>query len=98
MISKTEAHLPAGYLNIKPSTQHFWPDKDDASKKPWFRTGDCGYLDKDGYLFIVARFKEQINRGGEKISPVEIDEVGICGYPLLFHTHPNKTNFLITRR
>ena len=41
----------------------------------WFRTGDEGYLDEDGYLFLTGRLKEQINRGGEKISPLEIDEV-----------------------
>jgi acyl-CoA synthetase (AMP-forming)/AMP-acid ligase II len=41
----------------------------------WFRTGDEGYLDEDGYLTLVGRIKELINRGGEKISPREIDEV-----------------------
>jgi acyl-CoA synthetase (AMP-forming)/AMP-acid ligase II len=41
----------------------------------WFRTGDEGMLDEDGYLFLTGRLKEQINRGGEKISPLEIDEV-----------------------
>ena len=41
----------------------------------WFRTGDQGYLDEDGYLFLTGRLKELINRGGEKISPREIDEV-----------------------
>ncbi len=41
----------------------------------WFRTGDQGYLDADGYLFLTGRLKEIINRGGEKISPREIDEV-----------------------
>jgi acyl-CoA synthetase (AMP-forming)/AMP-acid ligase II len=41
----------------------------------WFRTGDQGFLDKAGYLTLVARIKELINRGGEKISPREIDEV-----------------------
>ena len=41
----------------------------------WFRTGDQGILDSDGYLQLVARIKELINRGGEKISPREIDEV-----------------------
>jgi len=40
----------------------------------WFRTGDQGYVDDDGYLFLTGRLKEQINRGGEKISPLEIDE------------------------
>jgi acyl-CoA synthetase (AMP-forming)/AMP-acid ligase II len=41
----------------------------------WFRTGDQGILDDDGYLTLVGRLKELINRGGEKISPREIDEV-----------------------
>jgi acyl-CoA synthetase (AMP-forming)/AMP-acid ligase II len=41
----------------------------------WFRTGDQGQLDTDGYLTLVGRIKELINRGGEKISPREIDEV-----------------------
>ena len=41
----------------------------------WFRTGDLGRLDRDGYLFITSRLKEIVNRGGEKISPREIDEV-----------------------
>jgi len=41
----------------------------------WFRTGDQGFLDADGYLTLVGRIKELINRGGEKISPREIDEV-----------------------
>lgn len=41
----------------------------------WFRTGDQGHLDGEGYLTLVGRIKELINRGGEKISPREIDEV-----------------------
>jgi acyl-CoA synthetase (AMP-forming)/AMP-acid ligase II len=41
----------------------------------WFRTGDEGFLDAEGYLFLTGRLKEQINRGGEKISPLEVDEV-----------------------
>lgn len=40
----------------------------------WFRTGDQGVLDADGYLSLVGRLKEMINRGGEKIAPREIDE------------------------
>jgi acyl-CoA synthetase (AMP-forming)/AMP-acid ligase II len=39
----------------------------------WFRTGDRGVLDDDGYLTLIGRIKELINRGGEKISPLEID-------------------------
>ncbi len=41
----------------------------------WLRTGDLGYFDEDGYLFIRGRSKEMINRGGEKITPREIDDV-----------------------
>ncbi|MGC9271040.1 acyl--CoA ligase [Acidiphilium sp.] len=41
----------------------------------WFRTGDQGRLDADGYLHLTGRLKEMINRGGEKISPLEVDVV-----------------------
>jgi oxalate---CoA ligase len=41
----------------------------------WFRTGDEGVLDEEGYLRLTGRLKEQINRGGEKFSPLEVDEV-----------------------
>jgi acyl-CoA synthetase (AMP-forming)/AMP-acid ligase II/acyl carrier protein len=41
----------------------------------WFHTGDTGCLDEDGYLFLKGRIKESINRGGEKITPQEIDDV-----------------------
>lgn len=41
----------------------------------WFRTGDQGVMDDEGYLSITGRLKEIINRGGEKISPREVDEV-----------------------
>ncbi|KAK9291499.1 hypothetical protein L1049_019447 [Liquidambar formosana] len=41
----------------------------------WFHTGDLGFLDSDGYFHLVGRIKELINRGGEKISPIEVDAV-----------------------
>jgi acyl-CoA synthetase (AMP-forming)/AMP-acid ligase II len=41
----------------------------------WFRTGDQGRFDEDGYLWLTGRFKELINRGGEKVSPLEIEAV-----------------------
>ncbi len=41
----------------------------------WFRTGDQGVIDADGYLSLTGRLKEIINRGGEKISPREVDEI-----------------------
>ncbi|MYE65060.1 MAG: AMP-binding protein [Acidimicrobiaceae bacterium] len=51
------------------------PDANEAAfTDGWFRTGDEGYLDDDGYLFLTGRLKEQINRGGEKVSPLEVDE------------------------
>jgi acyl-CoA synthetase (AMP-forming)/AMP-acid ligase II len=47
----------------------------DAFINGWFRTGDLGTMDADGYLTITGRLKEIINRGGEKISPREVDEI-----------------------
>lgn len=46
----------------------------------WFRTGDIGHLDNEGYLYLTGRKKEIINKGGEKISPSEIDFV-LMGHP-----------------
>ena len=40
----------------------------------WFRTGDQGFLDPDGYMKITGRIKEIINRGGEKVAPLEVDD------------------------
>jgi len=44
----------------------------------WFRTGDQGFIEQDGYVTLVSRIKELINRGGEKISPREVDEALQC--------------------
>ena len=48
----------------------------------WFRTGDTGYLDNDGFLWLTGRKKELINKGGEKIAPAEIDAV-LMNHPLV---------------
>lgn len=48
---------------------------ESAFTNGWFRTGDQGSFDPDGYLSITGRLKEIINRGGEKVSPREVDEV-----------------------
>jgi acyl-CoA synthetase (AMP-forming)/AMP-acid ligase II len=76
-------HRPAGERGevvIKgPNVINGYEDNPDANATSfvdgWFRTGDQGYLDAEGYLTLVGRIKELINRGGEKISPREIDEV-----------------------
>jgi thioesterase domain-containing protein len=47
----------------------------DCFRDGWLRTGDLGYLDRDGFLFVTGRLKDQINRGGESISPLEIERV-----------------------
>jgi acyl-CoA synthetase (AMP-forming)/AMP-acid ligase II/acyl carrier protein len=60
-------NVTRGYVN-NPAANH------DAYIDGWFRTGDQGFLDGDGYLFLTGRLKELINRGGEKISPREVDE------------------------
>ncbi|OAD21019.1 peroxisomal-coenzyme A synthetase, partial [Candidatus Thiomargarita nelsonii] len=62
------ANVTRGYENNPKANQ-------SAFTNGWFRTGDQGYLDSDGYLFITGRLKEIINRGGEKISPREVDEI-----------------------
>ena len=61
-------NMSRGYYNDDAATQA-------AFRNGWFRTGDLGYLDADGYLFIVGRIKDVINRGGQKISPLEVEEV-----------------------
>lgn len=47
----------------------------EAIRGGWYHTGDLGYFDDDGELFIIGRVKEVINRGGQKISPVEVERV-----------------------
>ncbi len=47
----------------------------EAYTNGWFRTGDQGVIDENGYISITGRLKEIINRGGEKISPREVDEI-----------------------
>ncbi|KAJ2720541.1 hypothetical protein GGI07_004545 [Coemansia sp. Benny D115] len=61
-------NVTPGYLNNAEANAKSFTDG-------WFRTGDQGYLDDDGYLVLTGRIKELINRGGEKISPLELDDV-----------------------
>jgi acyl-CoA synthetase (AMP-forming)/AMP-acid ligase II len=62
------ASVTSGYVDDRTATQA-------AFVGDWFKTGDQGYFDGDGYLFLVGRTREMINRGGEKIAPREVDEV-----------------------
>ncbi|KAI7834984.1 peroxisomal-coenzyme A synthetase [Kickxella alabastrina] len=61
-------NVTAGYLNNVEANQ-----KSFTKGSHWFRTGDQGFIDPDGYLVLTGRIKELINRGGEKISPLELD-------------------------
>lgn len=62
------SNIMDGYENNKEAN-------DTAFADGWFRTGDEGLMDEEGYLTITGRLSERINRGGEKISPLEIDHV-----------------------
>uniref|UniRef100_A0A7S0UUS4 2-hydroxyacyl-CoA lyase n=1 Tax=Polytomella parva TaxID=51329 RepID=A0A7S0UUS4_9CHLO len=61
-------NVTAGYLNNPKANE-------EAYAGGWFHTGDQGRLDEEGFLFLTGRIKELINRGGEKISPLEVDGV-----------------------
>ena len=60
-------NVTRGYLNNPQANKHSFVDG-------WFRTGDQGFYDKEGFLQLTGRIKEIINKGGEKISPLEIDD------------------------
>ena len=75
-------HLPAGDVgeivirgpNVSSGYENNPAANAEAFTDGWFRTGDQGVMDAQGYVTITGRLKEIINRGGEKISPREIDE------------------------
>ena len=61
--------------NVTPGYENNEAANASSFTNGWFRTGDQGLFDQDGYLKITGRLKEIINRGGEKISPLEVDNV-----------------------
>lgn len=67
-------NVTRGYLNNDKANQ------ESFTAEGFFRTGDQGFKDEDGYIILTGRIKEFINRGGEKISPVELDNT-IITYP-----------------
>ena len=62
-------------LNVTAGYENNPKANEDGFLNGWFRTGDQGVRDADGYLSITGRLKEIINRGGEKVSPREVDEI-----------------------
>jgi len=60
--------ITRGYDNDAAATR-------EAFRDGWFRTGDLGYLDDEGYLFLVGRIKDVINRGGQKVAPGEVEDI-----------------------
>ncbi|MGH1351693.1 MAG: acyl--CoA ligase [Methyloligellaceae bacterium] len=61
--------------NVTPGYENNEKANAESFTNGWFRTGDQGYLDEEGYLKITGRIKEIINRGGEKVSPLEVDDI-----------------------
>jgi len=61
-----------------PNVMRGYEDDPEANRESfwngWFRTGDLGWLDEEGYLFLNGRLREMINRGGQKVSPVEVED------------------------
>src|SRR5713226_9299208 len=84
--------LPSGHVgevvirgpNVTPGYEANPEANENAFFDGWFRTGDQGLIDEDGYLRLTGRLKELINRGGEKIAPLEIDVV-LMDHPAVQH-------------
>ena len=68
------ANVTAGYLHNPEANAEGFHSCPEGGER-WFRTGDQGVMDAQGYVKVTGRRKEIINRGGEKIAPLEVDEV-----------------------
>ncbi len=73
VVTRSRANMK-GYWNLEEATQKTMGDDG------WLRTGDAGYLDEDGYLFIHDRVKDMIISGGENIYPAEVENA-VYGHP-----------------
>jgi acyl-CoA synthetase (AMP-forming)/AMP-acid ligase II len=80
IVSRGRITMP-GYLNRQDANEE--ASLDDSSGRRWLRTGDIGYLDDDGFLFIVDRKKDMILSGGQNVFPQDIEAV------LIQHTDVN---------
>jgi long-chain acyl-CoA synthetase len=91
--------LMKGYWNLPEETAK-------AIRNGWLHTGDIGYMDEDGYFYITGRKKDIIIRGGENVSPVEVEEAimrhpavveaGVVGIPDVTYGEEIKA-FVVTR-
>lgn len=90
IVDQTEQPLPQGargeiWLRSITNMQGYW-NKPAATREVlhegWFRSGDIGYFDADGFLFVVDRIKDIVNRGGEKIASAEIESV-LLQHPMI---------------
>ena len=71
------ANVASGYLNnpqANASAFHRDGNGHRDGSGDWFRTGDQGTMDAEGYVKVTGRLKENINRGGEKVAPLEVDD------------------------
>jgi len=76
-INQNDSNIGEIWIKGKNVIQKYWKNK-EADKKivdGWLQTGDLGFLDEENYLFLKGRYDEMINIGGEKVTPLEIEEV-----------------------
>jgi len=70
-----------GYYNDEEATKANWTSLD---KESWYKTGDVGYMDKEGNVWLAGRKKEMILRGGQNIYPAEIEAI-LNEHPKILH-------------
>jgi long-chain acyl-CoA synthetase len=72
------------WIRSQQVTSGYWKRRDETSSQitpdGWFKTGDAGYLDEHGYLFLTDRIKDMIVTGAENVYPIEVEEI-LSGHP-----------------